>query len=301
MGQFRTQSAGVTAHRRANVGLSAKIASILLLFGLLTGADGATADAPEDLILGVHPYLSYAELQARFQPLTRYLARHLKRKVSLRIGGDYDEHVDQVGLDRVDIAYIGPVSYVRMVERFGPKPLLARLEKRGSAVLSGHIVVHENSPIRDLSDLKGKSFGFGDPNSTMSNVVPRAVLANAGIDLAALSRQMRYRGHTNIAFAVLSNQVDAGAVKSEVYQRFAKQGLRSIARLPEVSEHLFVTRADLPAALVARIRDLMLNLGNSVEGRIVLKSLHSQASGLVAVSDDDYATLRSLLATMEGS
>lgn len=298
MGQFHTQTVGVTARRRLKASLSAVVASILLLIGLPTSA---SQKAPPDLILGVHPYLSYAELQTRFQPLARYLAKRLDRNVSLRIGGDYDEHVDQVGRDRVDIAYIGPVSYVRMVERFGTKPLLARLEKRGSAVLTGHIVVRERCAIRSLSDLQGKSFGFGDPNSTMSSVVPRALLDIEGIDISGLSRQVRYQGHTNIAFAVLSGQVDAGAVKSEVYNRFAMQGLRSIARLPEVSEHLFVTRADMPKALIDRVRDLMLDLRNSSEGQQVLRSLHSQASGLVTVSDDDYDTLRTLLSSMDGS
>lgn len=135
----------------------------------------------------------------------------------------------------------------------------------------------------------------------MSSVVPRAVLFSAGIDMASLSRQVRYQGHTNIAFAVLSGQVNAGAVKGEVYTRYAKQGLRSISRLPEVSEHLFVTRADMPEDLITEIRELMLNLGNSAEGRHVLKALHSQASGLSIVTDADYDSLRTLLSSMEGS
>ena len=90
-----------------------------------------------------------------------------------------------------------------MVELYGRKPLLARLERNGKAVLVGHIVVPEHSPLRNVGELRGKAFAFGDPESTMSSVVPQAVLAAAGISLSDLSRYANYRGHSNVALAVL--------------------------------------------------------------------------------------------------
>ena len=274
------------------------IASLLLL---CAGTLKAAEVAPGDLILAVHPYLPYSALQVRFEPLARYLAAGLDRPVKVRIGRDYEEHIDEVGRDQVDIAYMGPVSYVRLVQRYGAKPLLARLERSGRATQGGHIVVRNESPLRTLSDLQGHSFAFGAPESTMSSVVPQAVLAEAGIRLGDLRRVMRFRGYSNVALAVLSGQTDAGAVKNEVYEDFARLGLRSLTRLPEVSEHLFVTRADMPPAEIERLRELLLNLAQVPGGLEVLKAIHRDATALVPVSDRDYDNLRALLQKIDES
>ena len=273
-----------------------------MVFSLLLGhsvAVHAADPAGQPLLLGVHPYLSYGELQNRFQPLAHYLARSLGVTVKVKVGRDYAEHVDEVGHDRIDIAYLGPIPYVHMVEKHGSKPLLARLERIGKAVLVGHIVVRDNSPLQHVTELRGKAFAFGDPESTMSTVVPQAVLAAAGISLGDLSHYANYRGHSNVALAVLSGQMDAGAIKSEVYEDFSERGLRSLARMPEVSEHLFVARGDMPPLLVEKIRMLLLGIADDPEGMLALKALHRDATGLVPVSDRDYDPLRKLL-TMTG-
>ena len=269
-----------------------------MVFSLLLGHSipARAADrAGQTLLLGVHPYLSYGELQNRFLPLVHYLSKSLGMTVRVRVGRNYAEHVDEIGNDRIDIAYFGPISYVHMVEKYGSKPLLARLERNGKAALVGHIVVPDNSPLRHVTELRGKAFAFGDPESTMSTVVPQAVLAAAGITLGDLSHYANYRGHSNVALAVLSGQMDAGAIKSEVYEEFKERGLRSLARMPEVSEHLFVARGDMPPSLVEKIRVLLLGIAGDPEGMQALKALHRDATGLVPVSDGDYDPLRKLL------
>ena len=286
-------------HRRDRI---RRVIGAWMVFSLLLGhsvAVHAVDPAGRTLLLGVHPYLSYGELQNRFQPLAHYLARSLGVTLKVKVGRDYAEHVDEVGHDRIDIAYLGPIPYVHMVEKHGSKPLLARLERNGKAVLVGHIVVRDNSPLQHVTELRGKAFAFGDPESTMSTVVPQAVLAAAGISLGDLSHYANYRGHSNVALAVLSGQMDAGAIKSEVYEDFSERGLRSLARMPEVSEHLFVARGDMPPLLVEKIRMLLLGIADDPEGMLALKALHRDATGLVPVSDRDYDPLRKLL-TMTG-
>lgn len=266
---------------------------LVLLIATLT-VQGATA-APDRLVLGVHPYLSPIELRTRFQPLARYIEKHLQIPVSLRIGQDYREHVERIGKDQIDIAFVGPVSFLAITDRFGPKPLLARLQRNGRAVLDGHFVVREHSDIQSIGGLRGRRVGFGDPNSTMSSVVPMAVLKAHGILPDQLRDQKRYKGHTNIAFAVLSGQIDAGAVKTEVFERFRGRGLRSLHRLPEVSEHLFLARGDLEQAVVDRLKSLLLAAHESIEGLNALRALNSDATALVPVASEDYEPLRKLL------
>ena len=264
----------------------------LLIVSILLAGPGSTAQPVSSLILGVHPYLSYSTLRVRFDPLAQYLTDRLGVPVTVRVGNSYNDHVEEIGHNRIDIAYIGPAGYVQVVHRYGRKPLLARLETNNTVELAGHFIVRDDSPLRQLSDLAGRHVGFGDLQSTMSSVLPLAVLEKSGI---TIGQQTRYRSHTSIAIAVLSGQVDAGAVKDEVFQQFKNQGLRSLAPLPLVSEHAFVSRADLPEQLTAQLRSLLLTLDQSEDGRHALKAIHTQATGLRPVSDADYAPLRELL------
>lgn len=272
------------------------LTGLLVVLGLfLVQPPACATNNQAALILGIHPYLAPATLELRFAPLAHYLAEVLQSDVRVRVGRNYREHMLAIGEDRIDVAYLGPATYVTMQQRFGPKPLLARLERNGRPVLTGAIVVRGDSPVQSLADLRGKAFAFGDPASTMSSLVPKAVLLEAGIGLDDLAWSQAFPGHTNVAMAVLSGQVDAGAVKTEVADEFSSHGLRVLQDLPPISEHLFVTRADLPVELVERLRSTLLGLGDTHRGRQILRDIHRDATGLVPVHETDYDNLRSLL------
>jgi phosphonate transport system substrate-binding protein len=272
------------------------MAATCQVFALLLCVGVVQADTSrQPLTLGVHPYLGYAQLQLRFRPLAEYIAERIGQPVIVRVGRNYDEHIRETGRDLLDIAYMGPVSYVKLTEAYGEKPILAGLERNGTTRLRGDIIVAADSGIETMADLRGKRFGFGDPDSTMSSIVPIAHLAHAGISLEDLAYHGHYKGHTNVAMAVLSGRVDAGAVKNEVFLSFRDQGLRSISKLPEVSEHLFVSRSDLPPDLLERLREVLVQAHYNDAGRQAIMSIHRQATRLVPMTDNDYDDLRTIL------
>lgn len=255
----------------------------------------SNVSANNTLILGVHPYLQHDEVRKRFTPLANYLSKTLDMQVNVRIGQNYQAHLNAIGENKIDIAYLGPVVYVKMVEQFGARPLLARLESDGKPTFQGHIIVAKNSPYKELKDLKGQVFAFGDPNSTMSSLVPEAMLKLQGIYLDDLAGYANYKGHTNVAYTVLSGDADAGAVKEEVFHKMKSKGLRSLIKTPAISEHLFVTRSDMSKDLIAKIRNILLNINSKELVGLLLKPIKKTATGLVSVEDSDYINLRKLL------
>lgn len=270
-----------------------KIFPFFTLCALLVGGAAAQAAGPP-LILAVHPYLSSDEIQKRFGPLADYLSKHMNQEVQVRVGRNYEQHIKAIGLNNVDIAFMGPASYVKMVADYGPKPLLARIETDGNPFLSGYIITSANSALRDLSDLRGKRFAFTDPESTMGSIVPRYVMQQAGVGLKQLGAYQHLGGHKDVALGVLNGDFDAGAVKSEVYDELAPRGLRLLAKLPDVSEHLFVTRADLPAKQVASLRQAFLQLKQAPKGNDIMRAMQNGLTAMVPVSDADYSSLRKL-------
>ncbi len=262
---------------------------------LAVGVNAAFSATSQPLVLAVHPYLPTTEIAARFSPLADYLARETGRPVKVRVGRNYAEHIDAIGTDSVDIAYMGPVPYVKLVAHYGKKPLLARQEVNGQRYLRGVIVVRQDSRVRTLADLKGKRFAFGDPDSTMSHVLPLYMLQKAGVAERALAHHEFLGAHKNVALAVLVGDYDAGAVKEEVFQEFSSKGLRMLATLPLVADHVFVANAKLSPNLVARLRRAMLRLKDTPEGKSIMNSIHPHMSALAPALDSDYDNLRVIL------
>jgi len=255
----------------------------------------APAAAVESLILGVHPYLQQAEIKKRFTPLADYLSSELGIPVEVRVGQSYEVHVKAIEQGEVDIAYLGPSLYVQLAQTFGRKPLLARLEANGEPTFQGHIVVGPTCKASSLDDLRGKVFAFGDPQSTMSTLVPRALLKQHDITLADLESYRHYKGHANVALAVLAGDADAGAVKEEVYHQFADRGLRSLQSTPPISEHVFVARAGMTSSFTERLQELLLSIRSPEQVSALLKPIKKSATGLVNARSSDYDNLRALI------
>ena len=102
--------------------------------------------------------------------------------------------------------------------------------------------------------------------------------------------------------AVLAGDADAGAMKAETFEKYRVRGLRSITTTPTVSEHLFVTRADLSPDLIAALRQAMLAVRLGVpNARKILHSLRPKATALVPAKDADYQYLRKILSELQPS
>lgn len=276
--------------KRCVICFAAILAAVLAPF-----APAVAADVQGPVVLAVHPYLPSVEIQKRFAPLAKYLGKVMQRPVMVRVGRDYDAHVAAIGGNEVDIAFMGPSPYVLMVARHEKKPLLARIEIDGKPQLSGVIIARTDSPLKGVADLKGKRFAFGDRESTMSSLVPQAMLQQAGVSLPALAAYDYLGGHKSVALGVLSGSFDAGAIKTEVFDEYAARGLRVLARMPVVSEHLFVTRSNILSDDVEKLRKALLNLKTDPEGMTIMQSINKGMTNMVAVSDADYQSLREMM------
>jgi phosphonate transport system substrate-binding protein len=140
---------------------------------------------------------------------------------------------------------------------------------------------------------------FGDPNSTMGTIVPRAMLLKAGITLSDLEHYHHYDGHTNVALAVLTGDADAGALKQEVFMEYADRGLKSLQQTPAISEHVFIASSELEGHKVRRIRELLLGINTPEQVEHILKPLKGSATGLVTASEADYLPLRRLMEKLD--
>ena len=251
------------------------------------------------LILAVHPYLPHGELIERFKPLAEYLSGEIGREVEVRIGTDYREHAINIGDGTVDIAYLGPALYVTVIERYGKHPLLATIETDGTPDFAGMIIVRDDSPVTEISGLRGKEIAFVDPNSTMGYLVPLHILIQ-DLDRDDILRHSRFLGsHINVALGVLTGDFEAGAVKEEVFFQYRERGLRELATTPKIPEHLFIARKDLPPEIISELRRAFSTLSDGDSGRQVMNRIKKDMTGMVPAEDSDFDTLREILRSLE--
>jgi phosphonate transport system substrate-binding protein len=227
------------------------------------------------------------------------LGDKLGKKVKFQMSSDYQEHIENIGNDIVDIAYMGPASYVKLVEIYGKKPILTAIEVKGESYFHGVIIAEKNSSLRSLKDLRGHKVAFGDPNSTMSHLVPRYMLWEAGIDIDELSGHEHLSNHDNVALGVLTGNFDAGAVKMETYYKYKERGLKVIATSPSIHEHLFVTSDKLPEETVQVLRKALLELKDQESGKRIMSSIKKEMTAMVPTRNSDYDNLRAILKTLK--
>ena len=269
------------------------IARQIFLILLLIVASTPRAFAENSpLTLAIHPYLPVPEIEKRFSPLINYLSAVLGRPVQIRIGRNYDEHIAAIGRDQVDIAFLGPAGYVAVVDKYKEKPILGSFIVGNKAHLYGVIATRTDSKLQNLRQLRDANFAFGDHRSTMSYLVPRYMLIEAGINKGLPDNHQFLGTHKNVALGILVGDYDAGAMKKEVFDSYKDQGLRALATTPGVPDHLFVARSNLPAKELARLKKAMQAINTHGDGDKILKSMHKNLSRLAAAVSDDYRQLR---------
>ncbi|MCD6532801.1 MAG: phosphate/phosphite/phosphonate ABC transporter substrate-binding protein [Deltaproteobacteria bacterium] len=254
--------------------------------------------AQEPLLLGVHPFLPYTKIEEKFAPLAAYLSNELNHPVVVRVGCSYQDHIDSIGRDQLDIAYIGPAPYIAMVKKYGPKPLIVCQVTNGSPFFKGIIIVRNDYPACSLADLGKNEFAFVDRHSTMGYLIPRAMLEQENPPIITKQQYRFLKTHNNVALGVLAGDFEAGAVKEAVYQRFRSAGLKALAATPAIAEHLFVVRSTLAESTINQLRTAMLKLNQDQTKQNVLKSIKTSITGFSLVKDDDYNSLRKILEQM---
>lgn len=224
------------------------------------------------------------------QPFIDYFAKATGRDVKLIIPTNYAATVEALGNGSVDLAHFGGLTYVKAAARYGARPIAQRIEDQHFHSL----FITNDTGIGALHDLKGKTFAFGDVNSTAGHLMPVKELLDAHID-PDRDLVARFTGnHTTTALAVNAGQVIAGALDETVYHKLVDdktidpQKARVFFTSRAFVDYTWAVRPDLDSGLAASIQRGFLTLKDPA----VLDLL--RATRYVTVDDHEYDLLRSV-------
>jgi len=268
----------------------------LLLSTLL--APAYAADRPEKLVIGLLPGESAPTVMRLNEPLRAYLEHKLGLPVELVVGANYAATGEALRFGRLDIAYLGPVTYILQGRRAPLEPFARPSHEIVGPTFQAVVIVPTDSPAQSLADLKGKEVAFGDPASTSGTWVPRYMLAEAGL-VSDRDYALRVLGaHDAVALAVANHKADAGGLSMPIYKRLLKEGkidskaVRVLAESPAIPEYMWTFRPGLDPAFKEEIRKAFI----SVTDPEALKVF--RAESFIPCVDSDVDRVRSWIAAI---
>lgn len=249
----------------------------------------AAAQAAGELRFGVFPQLSARTLAETYQPLADHLGRGLGRPVALESAADFFTFHERTLAGEYELVLTAPHMAWLAWKEGGYRPLLVYREPA-----RGFVVVRADSPLRRLSDLRGKSIVIPDANAVISLRLEK-LLAAAGLKLGRELAVTEVGTHTNAALYVHDGQADAAIVGIFPMKRLPKEvreRLRILAETPPLPSHVFLvpprTSAARERALAVAIAGFMANEAGrrflEKTGMVGVRPL--QRDELRAVADD---------------
>lgn len=256
---------------------------------------------PSVLRIGLLPGESAPTVIRLNEPLRMHLESRIAIPVELIVGSDYATTGEALRFGRIDIAYLGPVTYVLQSARTPLEPF-AKPSRAGSGpTFTAAIIVGADSAISSLADIAGAEVGFGDPASTSGTWVPRHQLLRAGLVAGRDYAAHTLGAHDAVALAVANGRVAAGGISRPILDRLVSEGVidadafRVLAESAPIPEYCWTFRAGLSDSLRAEIRGAFVEL----EDRDVLGVF--RADRFVEARDSDYDVMRGWISELRAA
>lgn len=278
---------------------------ILLITNLLTGCGKTSTAAQENngnkekikIKIGATPGEDIMKKRKQYEPFIEYFEKRTGYEAELFISTDYTSVIEAMRAGEIDIACYGPLSYVLAADIADAEAFAADYMKGLGKFYEAYIIVHPDSNINSIEDLKGKSFAFVDPVSTGGYLIPALELMEHGIDPNVDFMSTIFAGgHDACALAVKNKNVDGATIVKHIYLKMIEEGLiddndvKIIYTTNPFPGGTWAFRKGLPEDIKANIKDALLNL--SEEDKENLADFMGTVVKWVEAKDSDWDSLR---------
>lgn len=255
--------------------------------------------AQQPLKIGVAAMISPKETVKFYKEIVDYVGKRVGIPVEMVQRESYDEMDNLLEKGEVKIAFICSGPYVKNKDKFGVQLLVAP-QSYGKPFYHAYIIVHKDSPIKSLADLKGKTFAFTDPKSNTGKLVPTYMIAkNFHQTPEQFFSKITYtKSHDKSIEAVAKKIVDGASVDSLIYDYAAKKNpiYTNLTKIVEKSQPYgippVVVTKDFDPNIKEKIKQAFLNMHNDPEGKRILEGI--MVDKFIVPKDSDYDSVREM-------
>jgi phosphonate transport system substrate-binding protein len=227
---------------------------------------------------------------------------------------DYDGVIQGLLGGTIDVAWLGASGYAKIYlnDPEAVEPVLVKVNTDGSYGYHSIAFTRKETGITSLADMKGKTFGFGDPNSTSGYLIPSIEIpaeTGASMESGDYFGEVKFTGgHEQTIVAVANGDIDAGVswadglgawedgYNSGALRKAADAGLVDMNQMVEIwkskpiPEGPVVLRRALPEDVKIKVTALWASL-KSLDPDCAYGVLQGDALGFMPITHDAYLSI----------
>ena len=246
---------GASAQTQTKKAAAKAVQPAARVFMAINEGGAANADAGETLF--------------RFQELTQIIEKELRAPLIVVAVRDRNKLKASLKKQEYGLLLARPNDLpAEAIRDFGYRPVV--VAKESSQAM---FIVHKNSPMRTISDVRGKSILTPDQYSNIWRIA-NAMLRDANINMAN-EKVRSMRDQAAIGWSMENEFFDVAVVNSVsgVGRSWEKNGHRVIARSKELPNMPMIASPQVTEAQFAAVRSAMIALAGSDNGRAALKKI----------------------------
>jgi phosphonate transport system substrate-binding protein len=152
-------------------------------------------------------------------------------------------------------------------------------------------VVHKDSPIQSLEELRNQQLAFPSPAAFAASILPRAHMKSLGLNIGA----QYVSSHDSVYRNVAKGIYPAGGGVMRTFKAITpdiSSQLRVLWKTNEFTSHAIAVHVKLEQDNVFLIRDALLSMNENEAGRLLLKGIGFK--GMETAKDERWGDVRAL-------
>lgn len=243
-----------------------------------------------------------SDLPARVDGLTKILGAHAGVEVERYDASGYEALATEVREQRVDVAWLPPIVYVRLADVVTP---IGSIMRGGKSDYEAALVVKSDSRIKTIDGLRGTRAGWVDPWSAAGFVLPRVKLALLGVDPRSVFRTETFHGSHRAAMQALADGAcdvagtyarsdDNGKVIAGAWSEIDGAKVRVLATFGAIPPDVIAVRKGLPDDDRVKILDALRAACSEHSTRAIVRQIFN-GDELIEGLVSGYDSLKSAL------
>ncbi len=233
--------------------------------------------------------------------------------VKLFAPADYNGVIEGLLGGNLDMAWLGASGYAKvyLTNPDAVEPVLTKINKDGSFGYYSIGFARVDSGIKNLDGMKGKVFGFGDPNSTSGYLIPSIEIPQSGYSMKSgdYFKKVKFTGgHEQTIVAVFNGDIDGGVTwadglgnwvdgfNSGALRKATDAGLVDMTQIQEIwrskliPEGPIVLRKSLPESVKLKVTGWLASLP-SMDAECAYGFMAGEIKAIAPIDHSDYLSI----------
>jgi phosphonate transport system substrate-binding protein len=260
---------------------------------------------PKQLRFSIIPTQESVRELTLYKPVMDLLAKNTGKKIEFYMPTSYSSVIEALLGKWVDVAMLGPESYVTAHNQAPTIEVFATYSKKKDGVQEAGpgykslLITKKGSKFTTIESTKGSVMLLVDPASTSGALIPEAVFAGKVVKTPLkqyFGRVAFSGGHDLSTLSIADGKADSAFVASHRFMNTIHTGKVKLEDFnilwssPLLPQDPFVLRGTLCPELKEKIIQTFLTLENNPEGKKYLENVDSDR--FVKMTDADYNIIR---------